>query len=55
MNAALSDIFLANLPKAVHETYEPICMKQPNTVFLQVFDWFTNKYGKMTTKDREEN
>jgi hypothetical protein len=55
MNAALSNIFLANLPKAIHKTYEPICMKQPNTVFLHMFDWFINKYGKMTTKDCEEN
>jgi hypothetical protein len=55
MNAALSDIFLANLPKAIRKTYDPICMKQPNTVFLHMFDWFINKYGKTTTKDCEEN
>jgi len=55
MNAALSNVFLTNLPKATHETYEPICMKQPNTVFLHMFDWFITKYGKTTTKDQEEN
>jgi hypothetical protein len=55
MNAALSDVFLANLPKAIRETYEPIRMKQPNTVFLHMFDWFIAKYGKTTTEDREEN
>jgi len=55
MNAALFDVFLTNLPKAIHETYEPIRMKQPNTVFLHIFDWFITKYGKTTTKDREEN
>jgi len=55
MNAALFDVFLANLPKAIHETYEPIRMKQPNTVFLHMFDWFITKYSKTTTKDREEN
>ncbi len=38
MNAALSNIFLANLPKAICETYEPICMKQPNTGFLHMFN-----------------
>ena len=43
MNAALSDVFLANLPK------------QPNTVFLHMFDWFITKYGKTATEDREEN
>jgi hypothetical protein len=40
MNTALSDVFLANLPKAIRETYKPIHIKQPNTVFLQMFDWF---------------
>ena len=55
MNATLSNVFLANLPKAIRETYEPICMKQPNTVFLHMFDWFIKKYGKTTTKDCEEN
>jgi hypothetical protein len=55
MNAALSDVFLANLPKAIHKTYEPIRMEQPNTVFLHMFDWFITKYGKTTTKDRKEN
>jgi hypothetical protein len=49
MNAALSDVFLTNLPKAIRETYEPIRMKQPNTVFLHMFDWFITKYGKITT------
>jgi hypothetical protein len=55
MNAALSNVFLANLPKAICQTYEPICMKQPNTVFLHMFNWFIEKYGKTTTEDREDN
>jgi hypothetical protein len=55
INATLSNILPANLPKAIHKTYESICMKQPNSVFLHMFDWFINKYGKMTTKDCKEN
>jgi hypothetical protein len=55
MNATLSDVFLTNLPNAICETYEPICMKQPNTVFLHMFDWFITKFSKKTTEDREEN
>ena len=55
MNAALSDVFLTNLPKGICETYKPIHMKQPNMVFLHMFDWFITKYGKTTTEDREEN
>jgi hypothetical protein len=55
MNAALSDVFLVNLPKAICEPYEPICMKQLNTVFLCMFDWFITKYGKMAAKDCKDN
>jgi hypothetical protein len=55
MNAALSDVFLANLPKAIRQTYEPIHMKQPDTVFLHMFNWFIEKYGKTTTNDRKDN
>ncbi len=36
MNAVLLDIFPENLPKAICKTYKPICMKDPNTVFLHV-------------------
>jgi hypothetical protein len=55
MNAALSDIFLAKLPKAICKTYEPIHMKQPKTVFLHMFDWFITKYGKTTAEDCKDN
>jgi hypothetical protein len=30
-------------------------MKQPNTVFLHMFDWFIGKYGKPMTKDHKKN
>ena len=30
-------------------------MKNPNTVFLYMFDWFIDKYGKTTTKDHKKN
>ncbi len=30
-------------------------MKQPNTVFLHMFDWFITKYGRTTTKDCKAN
>jgi hypothetical protein len=55
MNVALSNIFLANLPKEICETYKPIRMKQPNTVFLHIFDWFITKFGRTTTKDCKKN
>jgi hypothetical protein len=55
MNAALSDVFLANLSKAIRKTCEPICMKQPNTVFLHMFNWFIMKYDKTMAKDCKDN
>jgi hypothetical protein len=55
MNVALSNAFLANLPKGICETYKPIRMKQLNTVFLHMFDWFITKYGRTTTKDCKKN
>jgi hypothetical protein len=54
-NAAHSNVFLANLTKAIRKTHKPICMKEPNKVFLHMFDWFISKYGKTTTKDSKEN
>jgi hypothetical protein len=55
MNAALSDVFLANLPRLIRNGYNPICMGSPNTVFLHMFDWFIRKYGVMAAEEREEN
>jgi hypothetical protein len=40
MNAALSDVFLVNLPKLICNIYDPICMGLPNTVFHHMFQWF---------------
>jgi hypothetical protein len=55
MNVALSDMFLANLPKLICDGYDPIHMGLPNTVFLHMFDWFIKQYGVTTAKEREEN
>jgi hypothetical protein len=55
MNLALSNVYLMNLPKAICETYKPIRMKPPNTVFLHMFDQFITKYGQTMTKDCKAN
>ncbi len=55
MNATLLDVFLANLPKLICDSHDPICMGLPNTVFLHMFDWFIKKYGITTAEEREEN
>jgi hypothetical protein len=55
MSTALSDVFLANIPKLICNGYDPICMGLPNTVFLHMFQWFVKKYGVTRAEDREEN
>jgi hypothetical protein len=35
--------------------YQPIRMKELNTEFLHMFDWFMAKYGKRMTKDHDAN
>jgi hypothetical protein len=55
MNAALSDVFLANLPKLIRNGYDSIRMGSPNTVFLHMFQWFIKKYGITAAEEREEN
>ena len=30
-------------------------MKDPSTVFLYMFDWFMEQYGKTASKDRKAN
>jgi hypothetical protein len=55
MNASPFDVFLANLPKVIRETFKPTHMKHPNTVFLHMFDWFIMKYGCFKTKYCKED
>jgi hypothetical protein len=55
MNSALTDVFLANLPKSIRDGYDPIRMGLPNTIFLHMFDWFIKKYGVTTAEEREDN
>jgi hypothetical protein len=55
MIASLLDVFHAQLSKSIRETCKPIGIKQTNTVFLHMFDWFIGKYGKTMTEDHNEN
>ncbi len=55
MYAALSDVFIANLPKLICNGYNPIRMGLPNTVFLHMLDWFIKKHGVTMAEEREEN
>ena len=43
------------ISRAIQEMYQPIRMKDPTMVFLYMFDWFIEEYGKTTSEDREAN
>jgi hypothetical protein len=55
MNTALVDTFLNLLPPHAKLAYESIRITRPNTVFREVFEWFTNKYGETQAVDRKKN
>ncbi len=39
----------------MHASFQQHCLCEPNIVFVDLFLWFVNKYGKITAKDREVN
>ncbi len=55
MNSALADIFLEAMSSQVRASFLQRCLREPNIVFINLFLWFVNQYGKTTAKDREAN
>jgi hypothetical protein len=55
MNAALTDVFLGALSLQVRTSFQQHCLRGPNTVFVNMFEWFIEHYDKMTAKDRNAN
>jgi len=55
MNTALIDAFLDLIPVAFWQSYEQICMENPNSVFREMFSWFVTKYGRTSAEDRATN
>jgi hypothetical protein len=53
MNIALADIFLECLSSQVHASFQQQHLRKPNLIFIDMFLWFVNHYGKTTSEDRE--
>jgi hypothetical protein len=55
MNAALTDVFLDALSSQVHASFQQRCLRKPNIVFVDMFEWFVGHYGKTIAEDRDAN
>ena len=55
MNTALADIFLEAMSSQVRASLQQRCLCKPNIVFVDLFLWFVNQYGKTTAEDQEAN
>jgi hypothetical protein len=55
MNIALTDIFLECLSSQVRASFQQQHLCKPNLIFIDMFLWFVNHYGKTTSEDRKAN
>jgi len=55
MNTALADVFLDAMSTQVRTSCQQCCLRKPNIIFVNLFLWFVNQYGKMTAEDRKAN
>jgi hypothetical protein len=55
MNTALADVFLEAMLSQVHASFQQQCLRKPNIVFVNLFLWFINQYGKTTAKNGKAN
>jgi hypothetical protein len=55
MNTALADFIFEALSLQVHASFLQQCLCQPNIVFVEMFMWFVDHYGKTTVEDHEAN
>jgi hypothetical protein len=49
--AALTDVFLDAISLQVRAAFQQRHLCKPNIVFVNMFTWFVNHYGKMMAKD----
>jgi hypothetical protein len=55
MNITLADIFLECLSSQVRTSFQQQRLCEPNLVFINMFLWFINHYGKTMSEDHEAN
>jgi hypothetical protein len=52
MNAALTDVFLNAISARVCATFQKRRLREPNIVFVNMFEWFAQHYGTTTADGR---
>jgi hypothetical protein len=55
MNTALADVILEAMSSQVRASFQQRRLHKLNIVFLDLFLWFVEQYGKSTAKDRKAN
>ena len=55
MNAALIDVFLNAVSVEVRAAFQQWRLREPNIVFVDMFEWFAQHYGTLTAEDRDAN
>ena len=55
MNAALTDVFLDAVSIGVRAAFQQRRLREPNIVFVDMFEWFAQHYGTTTAEDRDAN
>jgi hypothetical protein len=55
MNTALANVFLEAMSSQVRASFQQQHLCKPNIVFVDLFLWFVNQYGKTTAKDCKAN
>jgi hypothetical protein len=55
MNTTLANVFLKVMSSQVHASFQQHRLRKPNIVFVDLFLWFVEQYGKTTAKDCEAN
>jgi hypothetical protein len=55
MNTALVNVFLGAMSSQVHASFQQRRLCKPNIVFVDLFLWFVNQYGKTMAEDCKAN
>jgi hypothetical protein len=55
MNTALAKVFLEAMSSQVRASFQQRCLCEPNIIFVDLFLWFVNQYGKTMAKDCKVN
>jgi hypothetical protein len=55
MNTTLANVFFEAMSSQVRTSFQQRRLRKPNIVFVDLFLWFVNQYGKATAEDCKAN